>query len=399
MPKAMIVDAVRIPRAVSSSDGAYAHLSPVDLLAPLYQALEQRNGFDSAEVEDVLLGCATQTGAQGANLGKISSLYAGWSNSVSGTTVNRFCCSGLDAINLAASKIIAGMESLVVAGGVEQLSRVPMFADKGAWYSEPKVMRATRFIHMGVAADVIASQQNYSREQLDQLSLQSQQRAEHARQQGYFSPSVIPVLDSHGRAIITDDNAIRPKTTVESLGSLPASFSDFIEPSKALVKDVYPYAPLQALHSAGNSPALVDGASLVLLASEQRCQQLGLTPRASVRHFANASDEPVKMLTGHLRATEKLLRACELGADDIDLWEVNESFAASVLNYQQHFAIDGQKLNVNGSAIALGHPLGATGGNLLATLLDELERRDLKRGVIAICGGAGVGVATLIERL
>lgn len=402
MHKTMIVDAVRIPRAVASAEGAYANLSAVDLLAPLYHALTERNHFDSAEVEDVVLGCATQTGAQGANIAKISSLYAGWSNRVSGATINRFCCSGLDAINIATSKIMSGMESLIVAGGVEQLSRVPMFADNGAWFSERKVMQATRFIHMGVAADIIASQQGFQREQLNQLSAQSQQRADHARQQGYFSPSLVPMRNSDSEVVLSHDNAVRSQTTTASLATLAPAFSDFIAPSLPLVEQVYPASPqqpsLQALHSVGNAPALVDGASLVLLASEQRCRQLSLTPRANVRHFANASDEPVKMLTGHLRATEKLLKACGLKADDIDLWEVNESFAASVLNYQQHFGIDNRILNVNGSAIALGHPLGATGGNLLATLLDELERRDLKRGIIAICGGAGVGVATLIER-
>lgn len=402
MHKTMIVDAVRIPRAVASAEGAYANLSAVDLLAPLYHALTERNHFDSAEVEDVVLGCATQTGAQGANIAKISSLYAGWSNRVSGATINRFCCSGLDAINIATSKIMSGMESLIVAGGVEQLSRVPMFADNGAWFSDRKVMQATRFIHMGVAADIIASQQGFQREQLNQLSAQSQQRADHARRQGYFSPSLVPIRNSDGEVVLSHDNAVRSQTTTASLATLAPAFTDFIAPSLPLVEQVYPASPqqpsLQALHSVGNAPALVDGASLVLLASEQRCRQLSLTPRASVRHFANASDEPVKMLTGHLRATEKLLKACGLKADDIDLWEVNESFAASVLNYQQHFGIDNRNLNVNGSAIALGHPLGATGGNLLATLLDELERRDLKRGIIAICGGAGVGVATLIER-
>ena len=356
MHKTMIVDAVRIPRAVASAEGAYANLSAVDLLAPLYHALTERNHFDSAEVEDVVLGCATQTGAQGANIAKISSLYAGWSNRVSGATINRFCCSGLDAINIATSKIMSGMESLIVAGGVEQLSRVPMFADNGAWFSERKVMQATRFIHMGVAADIIASQQGFQREQLNQLSAQSQQRADHARQQGYFSPSLVPMRNSDSEVVLSHDNAVRSQTTTASLATLAPAFSDFIAPSLPLVEQVYPASPqqpsLQALHSVGNAPALVDGASLVLLASEQRCRQLSLTPRANVRHFANASDEPVKMLTGHLRATEKLLKACGLKADDIDLWEVNESFAASVLNYQQHFGIDNRILNVNGNANA-----------------------------------------------
>jgi len=399
MNDAYIIDAVRIPRAKAKKDGAYAALKPVDLLLPLFQALTQRNEFDSAEVEDVLLGCSTQSGEQGANLGKIASLYAGWSNQVSGVTLNRFCCSGLDAINLAASKVMAGMESLVVAGGIEQITRVPMFADKGAWYSDPKVMEATRFMHMGLSADLIAVQEGYGREALDELSIRSHHRAEEATRKGYFLGSMVPVNDADGRPILNNDNAVRGDLTGESLAALPPAFDSFVEGGQRIVEQVYPSSQLAARHSAGNAPAFVDGASLVLLASKTRCQALGLRPRARVRHFANGSDEPVKMLTGHIRATEKLLKATGLRPADINLWEVNESFAASVLKYQQQFNISTDCLNVNGSAIALGHPLGATGGNLVATLLDELERRDLPRGIVAICGGAGVGVATLIERL
>jgi acetyl-CoA C-acetyltransferase len=400
MHEAMIVDAVRIPRAKAKAEGgAYAGLKPVDLLKPLFTALCERNHLDSAEVEDVLLGCSTQSGDQGSNLAKIAALYAGWSDQVSGATLNRFCCSGLDAINLAASKIMSGMESLVVAGGVEQLSCVPMFADKGPWYSDPRVMKATRFMHMGLSADLIAVQESFSREQLDQLAFQSHQRAAHATEQGYFQPSLVPVNDEQGRPILTQDENIRADIELEKLAQLPASFGSFVEMGQKLVDKVYPDTVLEAMHSAGNSPALVDGASLLLLASSGRCKTLNLKPRARLRHIANGSDEPVKMLSGHLRATEKMLTACGLTARDIDLWEVNESFAATVLLYQRHFSIDNDQLNVNGSAIALGHPLGATGGNLLGTLLDELERRGLHRGVVAICGGAGVGVATLIERL
>jgi acetyl-CoA C-acetyltransferase len=400
MPEALIVDAIRIPRAkVKTGEGVYADLKPVELLQPLLNGLTERNHFDSSEVEDVLLGCSTQTGDQGANLAKIATLYAGWSDNVSGVTLNRFCCSGLDAINLAASKIMSGVESLVVAGGIEQISRVPMFSDKGSWYTDPKVMRATRFMHMGLAADLIAAQEKFTREQLDQLALQSHQRAANAIQRGYFDRSLVPVLDKQGSPLLTQDNSVRANSNLQQLSQLPASFSSLIESGQKLVNQVYPQTTLTALHSPGNSPALVDGASLVLMASSDRCKQLDLKPRARLRHFANSSDEPVRMLTGHLRATEKLLRATKLKPADIDLWEVNESFAASVLKFQQQFAIPKQRLNVNGSAISLGHPLGATGGNLLGTLLDELERQDLQRGIIAICGGAGLGVATLIERL
>ncbi|MFT7405110.1 acetyl-CoA C-acyltransferase [Zhongshania sp.] len=398
MQSAMIVDAVRIPRATLRGTSAYAALRPVELLRPLFTAIAERNHLDSSQVEDVLLGCATQSGGQGANVAKIAALYAGWSEAVSGVTVNRFCCSGLDAINLAASKIMSGMESVLVAGGVEQLSAVPMFADQGDWFSNPKVMKATKFMHMGLSADLIATQQGYSRERLDAYALQSHQRANHAASNHYFKQSLVPVCDSNNAPLLDRDNGVRAELSLEKLAALPASFADYVQHGQALVSQRYPDTHLQAHHSAGNSPALVDGASLLLLASESACKKLSLRPRARICHYANASDEPVKMLTGHLRATEKLLAATGLQASDIDLWEVNESFAASVLYFQDHFNIANEQLNVNGGAIAFGHPLGATGGNLMGMLLDELERRNVKRGIVAICGGAGVGVATLIER-
>jgi acetyl-CoA C-acetyltransferase len=399
-----IVDAVRIPRARvrikddgQSSESAYSGLKPIELLEPLFHALAERNQLDTQKVEDVLLGCATQTQEQGANLAKIASLYAGWSDQVSGVTLNRFCCSGLDAINTGAAKIMAGMESLLVVGGVEQLSCVPMFADNGPWYSDKKVMKKTRFLHMGLAADLISNQNNYSRHILDELSVGSHQKALHAQQQGYFNKSLIPVVDSKGETRLSEDDGIRENISLEGLKDLPARFSAFVGTGQSIIEQVYPGGELVAQHSAANSPALVDGASLVLLASKEKCDELNLKPRARIRHFANASDEPVKMLTGHIRAMDKMFNATGLSPGDIDLWEVNESFAASVLNFQEHFSIDDTKLNVNGSAIALGHPLGATGGNLMGMLLDELERRQLKRGVVAICGGAGVGVVTMIE--
>ena len=372
-----IVDAVRIPRAKvrikdggQSSESAYSGLKPIELLEPLFHALAERNQLNTQEVEDVLLGCATQTQEQGANLAKIASLYAGWSDQVSGVTLNRFCCSGLDAINIGASKIMAGMESLIVAGGVEQLSCVPMFADNGPWYSDKKVMKQTRFLHMGLAADLISNQNQYSRKILDELSISSHEKALHAQEQGFFEKSLIPVVDSKGETRLSEDDSIRQNLSIESLSALPARFGAFVGVGQSVVGQVYPNDALVAQHSAANSPALVDGASLVLLASKEKCEVLNLTPRARVRHFSNASDEPVKMLTGHIRAMDKILNATGLSVEDIDLWEVNESFAASVLNFQEHFSIDENKLNVNGSAIALGHPLGATGGNLIGMLLD-----------------------------
>ena len=399
MNDAFIVDAVRIPRAkVNAEGGAYAQLKPVDLLAPLFNAISSRNNLPSDAVEDVLLGCSTQSGDQGSNIAKIAALYAGWSDQVSGATINRFCCSGLDAINLAASKIMSGMEDIVVAGGIEQISQVPMFADKGPWFSDKNVMKKTKFLHMGLSADLIATQNNYQRSDLDQLAEDSHKRAAYAQQNGYFDKSLITIKDKDGNAILESDNGIRENISKEKLAALPASFTAFKDMGQFVVDQVYK-DQLQTLHSPGNSPALVDGASLVLIASERACEKYSLTPRARICHFANGSDEPVKMLTGHITATQKLLNACKLSPQDIDLWEVNESFASSVMNYRDHFSIDNTKLNVNGSAIAMGHPLGATGGNLMGILLDELERQGLKRGIVSICGGAGVGVTTLIECL
>lgn len=397
MEHAYIVDAVRLPRArVKGDQSAYSSLRALDLLAPLFKALEQRNDLQPQWVEDVLLGCNTQVAGQGADIAKIASLYAGWPDSVSGVTLNRFCCSGLDAVNLAASKIMSGMESVVVAGGVEQLSRVPMFSDKGAWFSDKKVMAKTRFMHMGVSADLIANLKGFERQQLDELAVRSHQKACAAQQEGYFEPGLVTVTSLQDGESLTKDDSVRPEVQLQHLASLEPSFA---EAAKYLPDPLKSKIPgYQAMHTPGTSPSLVDGASLVLLASKKACEQHQLTPKARVRHFANASDDPLIMLTGHIKATEKLLKATGLSVSDIDLWEVNESFAASVLNYQQHFAIETDRLNVNGSAIAMGHPLGATGGNLVSMALYELERRDLKRAIVSIPGGAGVGVTTLIER-
>ena len=388
---AYVIDALRVPRLkVSKGGNAYQSLRPVDLLKPLFTALVERHQFDSAAIEDVLLGCNTQINGQGANIAKTAALYAGLGDGVSGATINRFCCSGQDAINMAAAKLMSGMEHLLIAGGVEQISQVPMFTDKGDWFSEPSVMKQTRFMHMGLSAELIAAMQKISKEQLNEYSLLSHQRAASAVAEGYFSNSIVSADDKN-------DDAIRASLNVEQLSALPPAFSSELEQVKPMFEKAGIPIPV-AQHTVANAPALVDGASLVLMASKPACEQHGLTPRARVTHYSNASDDPVIMLTGHIQATEKLLKASKLKASDIDLWEVNESFAASVINYQQHFGINDDDLNVNGGAIAMGHPLGATGGILLGMLLDEMERRDVRRGVFAIPGGAGVGTATLVER-
>ncbi|REL26352.1 acetyl-CoA C-acyltransferase [Thalassotalea euphylliae] len=394
MRQACIVDAVRLPRAkIGKSGSVYSEQRPVDMLKPLFDALTTRQSFDTALVDDVMLGCNTQIDGQGANIAKTAALYAGWSDSVSGATINRFCCSGLDAINIAASKIMSGMNDIMVAGGVEQISQVSMFKDNGDWFSYPKVMQATRFMHMGLSADLIACLQGFDRQQLDDYALRSHQRAALAAEHHYFSNSLIP-LEKEG---ITIDNGIRPSADITVFNALPTAFDDALAKARPML-EAGGIKVLECRHSAGSSPALVDGASLVLMASVQACSEHQLPVRARVIQASDASADPVIMLTGHIKATEKLLASAGLTADDIDLWEINESFAASVLNYQRHFAIADNQLNVNGGAIAMGHPLGATGGILLSTVLDELERQQLKRAVIAIPGGAGVGVATLIER-
>lgn len=394
MQQACIVDAVRLPRArIGKTGSKYSELRPVDMLKPLFKALTSRQPLETSLVDDVILGCNTQVDGQGANIAKTAALYAGWSDSVSGATVNRFCCSGLDAINIAASKIKSGMSDIVVAGGVEQISQVPMFKDKGDWFSNPKVMRATRFMHMGLSADLIACHLGFSREQLDAYALRSHQRATNAAELNYFSKSLVPIEEN----ALAIDNAIRPEATPAQFEALPVAFAEALEQAKPALAAAG-LEGIECRHSAGSSPALVDGASLVLLASEKACREQQLPIRARVTQAKDASADPVIMLTGHIKATEKLLASAGLSASDIDLWEINESFAASVLNFQRHFAIADDIFNVNGGAIAMGHPLGATGGILVSTVLDELERRDLKRALIAIPGGAGVGVATLIER-
>lgn len=403
MSSAYIIDAVRLPRAlIKKTGGAYANIKPVELLATLFNALQTRNELDPAIVNDVLVGCSTQIGSQGANIAKIASLYAGWPDSVSGGTVGRFCCSGLDAINLSASKLMAGIEDVVVAGGVEHLSSVPMFSDRGAWFSDKGVMDKTRFVHMGLAADLLACLHGYSREALDTLSVESHRRAAKSTEAKRFANSLVPVDTAYldkGQTQLLSDDAVRPECVLEAIKNLNPSFKNSIDLFRNKVKELYPDLELEARHSAANSPALVDGASLLLLASESACEKYDLKPRARMVSFSNGSDEPLKMLTGHIRATEKLLASQNLEPEDIDLWEVNESFASTVLLYQQTFGIHDSLINVNGGAIAMGHPLGATGGNLVSTLLDELERTGKRRGLVSICGGAGVGVASLIERL
>jgi acetyl-CoA C-acetyltransferase len=398
---AYILDAVRTPRGAAKKTGALASVKPIDLLAALYRALEQRSGLDTALVDDVVLGCATQTGEQGANIARISALYAGWSERVSGTTLNRFCCSGLDAINYAALKVSSGLERLVVAGGVESASRVPMFGDNGAWFADPLVRERTGFVHMGVAADLVATLEGFDRAELDAYAVESHQRAAHARDAGHFAPSLVPVCGPDGQLLLDRDELIRSDTSAEKLAAFEPSFAEFgAQGMDALALARYPQIDqLRHLHHRGNSPALADGASLLLIGNQAQAEALGLRPRARIRAFANAACEPVIMLAAAQAATQQAIANAGLTLAQIDRFEFNEGFAAPVLKLQRDLGISPERLNVNGGTIAMGHALGATGGMLIATLLDELERSGLRFGVAAIMGGAGLGTATLIERV
>ncbi len=399
---AFLYDAVRTPRALTASRraGALASVKPIDLLATLYQALETRLGLDTRTVDDVVLGCSTQTGEQGANLAKISSLYAGWSHEISGVTLNRFCASGLDAVAYAAMKVATGSEALVVAGGVESLSRVPMLADNGAWFADPDVAKATAFVHMGVSADLVATLGGFSREACDAYALASHQRAHAARDAGHFVRSVVPVTRD-GVTLFDHDDAFRSDASLASLAALPAAFAEIgAAGADALARTRYPQiSVVNHVHTAGSSPARVDGASLVVVGSRAAGERLGVQPRARIVASANASVEPVVMLTAGVKATAKALTQAKLTTRDVALFECNESFSATVLDFIARLEIDAAKVNVNGGAIALGHPLGASGGILIGTLLDELERRSERFGVVAMCAGAGIGAAMVIERL
>lgn len=401
MTEAYIYDALRTPRGKGRKNGAFYEVKPVDLLTTVLHALQERYNLDTSQVDDALIGCVTPVGDQGFNIAKTALLYAGWDDSVGGMQINRYCASGLDAVNLAAMKIRSGWEDLVLAGGVESMSRVPMWSDGGALISDPEVINRVGYIPQGVAADLIATIEQFTREDVDNYAIQSQQRAFHAQQKGYFASSIVPVYDRNGLLIAEKDEHLRPQTNVDSLVKLKPVFQAEAEQGFdhiAIMK--YPEVErMNYVHTAGNSSGIVDGASLVLVGSKAKGKALGLKPRARIRAVANVGAEPTIMLAGTIPATQKALERAGMTAKDIDLWEMNEAFAAPVLKFQRAFNIDNDKINVNGGAIALGHPLGATGAMLVGTVLDELERRNLNTALITLCVGGGMGVATIIERV
>lgn len=399
MSEAYIIDAIRTPRGKGKKDGSLHQVKPISLLTGLLNELKDRHGLDTSKVDDIVLGCVTPIGDQGADIAKTAAIAAGWDNDVAGVQINRFCASGLEAVNLAAQKVRSGWEDLVVAGGVESMSRVPMGSDGGPWALDPETNMACDFIPQGIGADLIATIDGYRRADVDQFAEQSQQKAAAAQANGYFNASIIPVKDKAGVVILDKDEFIKPTTTAEGLGKLNPSFATMGQMGfDAIALQKYPeVGAVNHVHHAGNSSGIVDGAAVVLIASEQAVKEQGLKPRAKVLATALVGADPTIMLTGPAPAARKALAKAGLTIDDIDLFEVNEAFAAVVMRFINEMKVDSAKVNVNGGAIAMGHPLGATGAMILGTLLDELERQGKKRGLATLCVGGGMGIATIIE--
>jgi acetyl-CoA C-acetyltransferase len=395
-----VYDAIRTPRGKGKKDGSLYEVKPVNLLAGVLTELQRRNDFDTAKVDDVVMGVVSPVGDQGSVIAKVAALKAGWDFTCSGVQINRFCASGLEAVNMAAQKVRSGWEDLVVAGGVESMSRVPIGSDGGAWAMDPETNSATGFVPQGVGADLIATLEGFSRQDVDAFALESQKRAAHARASGYFDRSVVPVTDFLGQVILAQDEFIKPQTTLEGLGSLKASFEQMGGmgfDQVALTR--YPQVErIHHVHHAGNSSGLVDGAAAVLIGSEAAGKTHGFTPRARIVAAALSGADPTIMLTGPMPAARKALAKAGLSIDQIDLFEVNEAFAAVVMRFMKEMKVPFEKVNVNGGAIAMGHPLGATGAMILGTLIDELHRRNLRYGMATLCVGGGMGIATIVER-
>ncbi len=401
MSEAYIFDAVRTPRGKGKKDGALHSVKPVDLVAGLLRALRERNQLDTSQVDDIVLGCVTPVGDQGADIAKTAAFVADWDESVSGVQLNRFCASGLEAVNLGAMKVRSGFEDLVVVGGVESMSRVPMGSDGGAWAMDPATNMHTNFVPQGVGADLIATLEGFSREDVDGFALRSQQKAARASADGSFGKSLVPVTDQNGIVILDHDEFIRGDSTLDGLGKLKPSFEMMGQmgfDASALRK--YSHVErIQHVHTPGNSSGIVDGAALMLIGSETKGKELGLKPRARIVATAVTSTDPTIMLTGPAPATRKALAKAGLSASDIDLFEVNEAFASVVMKFMKDMGVPEDKVNVNGGSIAMGHPLGATGCAILGTVLDELEKRKLRYGLATLCVGGGMGIATIIERI
>ena len=402
MADAFIYDAVRTPRGKGKSSGALHEITSLQLATQTLRAIKERNGMkDTAKIDDVIFGCVTPVGEQGSDIARIAVLNADYSETTAGVQVDRFCASGLEACNIAAAKVMTGEADMAIGGGVEAMSRVPMGSNGGAWASNPEIAMKSYFAPQGIGADLIATKYGFSRDDVDAYAVESQKRAAKAWREGRFSKSVIPVKDQLGVTILAHDETVRGDTTMQTLAALNPSFEQMgMMAFDDVVKQRYPeIEKINHVHHAGNSSGIVDGASAVLIGSKQSGDELGLKPRAKIRGFASIGSEPSIMLTGPSLVTQKLLKKLGMEVGDIDLYELNEAFASVVLRMMQHLDIPHEKINVNGGAIAMGHPLGATGGMILGTMVDELERSDKTTALITLCVGAGMGTAMVIERV
>ena len=402
MPDAYIYDHVRTPRGRGKADGALHEVTALQLAATALRAIKKRSSLDTRLIDDVVMGCVDPVGEAGGDIARAAALVAGYGDHVPGVQINRFCASGLDSVNFAAAQIMAGQHDMTIGGGVESMSRVGIGASGGAWPADPAIAIPAYFMPQGVSADLIATKYGFSRDDVDAYAVESQKRSAAAWAAGYFKHSVVPVKDINGLTILAHDEHMRPATSMQSLGALKASFTVMGEQGGFDAVAIQAHPEIEAVnhvHHAGNSSGIVDGAAAVLLGSGEAGRAVGLKPRARIRAFANIGSEPAMMLTGPVDVTHKLLKRAGMTIADIDLFEINEAFASVVLRFQQAFGLDPMKVNVNGGAIAMGHPLGATGAMILGTVLDELERTGKATALITLCIGAGMGTATIIERV
>ncbi|CAN7707960.1 acetyl-CoA C-acetyltransferase [Aminobacter sp. LjRoot7] len=402
MQECYIYDAVRTPRGRGRPDGALHEVPPLDLAAHVLQSIRDRNELDTSIVDDVVLGCVMPVGDQGSNVGRVAALNAGYAETVAGVQVNRYCASGLEAVNMAAAQVMSGQSDATIGGGVESMSRVPMGADGGGWFADPQIAFKTYYTPQGIGADLIATKWGFSRDHVDAFAVESQKRAARAWEEKRFSRSIVPVRDELGQVLLDRDEHMRPATTMQNLAALKPAFAAMGEAMGYDAVAIQRYPEVEALdhvHHGGNSSGIVDGAAAVLLGSREAGIRMGLKPRARIRAFSSIGSEPSIMLTGPEKVTRKVLARAGMTPGDIDLFELNEAFASVVLLFQHLLDIDPNKLNVNGGAIAMGHPLGATGAMILGTMVDELERADLNTALVTLCVGAGMGTATIIERV
>jgi acetyl-CoA C-acetyltransferase len=402
MPDAFIYDHVRTPRGRGKADGALHEVTALNLATQSLATLKDRNALDSALVDDVVMGCVDPVGEAGGDIARVAAICAGYGNGVPGVQINRFCASGLDAVNFAAAQVMSGQHDMTVGGGVESMSRVGIGASGGAWPVDPAIALKSYFLPQGISADLIATKYGFSRDDVDAYAVESQRRAATAWDEGRFARSVIAVKDPNGITILAKDEHMRPSTTMQSLAQLKPSFIQMGELAGFDAVAIQAHPEVEAVnhvHHAGNSSGIVDGAAAVLVGNAEAGRRAGLKPRARIRAFANIGSEPAIMLTGPIDVTKKVLRKAGMSLGDIDLFEVNEAFASVVLRFMQAFDLDGAKINVNGGAIALGHPLGATGAMILGTAIDEMERRDANTALVTLCIGIGMGTATIVERV